>query len=278
MQVIFNADDFGRSKTINTAVLRAYREGVLTSASLMVSGFAMDQAVSIAKDNPSLAVGLHIVTTNGNAVLSHKEIPHLVDNDGRFSDDAVRSGLRYFFSKAAQEELSKEVTAQFERFAATGLPLSHVDGHLHSHIHPTLFGHILKLAEEYGAQGLRLPRDDLSLGLSYNAQRLGLKVGWAIIFGLLSRWCLKHLSGRRLKVTHRVYGLMQSGDMQETYVLKLLNNSNAPSVEIYFHPDTSPEREHLGPNPVDLATLQSPRVKQAVHDKGIRLVTYPTLK
>jgi hypothetical protein len=93
MQVILTADDFGRSAAINAAVLRAHREGVLTSASLMVAGEAAEEAVALARETPSLAVGLHLVAVDGPTVLSQGEIPHLVDEWGRLPADPVRLGL-----------------------------------------------------------------------------------------------------------------------------------------------------------------------------------------
>ncbi len=276
--VILNADDFGRSPEINAAVMRAHRQGVLTSASLMVAGDAVDEAVALAREAPTLAVGLHVVIVAGRATLPAQEIAHLVGGRGRFPNDALYLGLRYLLSGTARRELHGELIAQFERFAATGLPLSHVDSHLHMHMHPAVFNLLLPLAGEYGARGLRLPRDDLWLSLSYDRGRAATKAGWAVIFGLLSRWCLARLRDHHLAVAHRVYGLMQSGRMGEAYVIKLLHGLKVPTAELYFHPASVVGDEALGPNVSDLATLLSPRVRQVIQERGMRLATYPTLR
>ncbi|HBY98435.1 MAG TPA: hopanoid biosynthesis associated protein HpnK [Chloroflexi bacterium] len=278
MQVILNADDFGRSAAINAAVMQSHREGVLTSASLMVAGDAVEAAVALARETPTLAVGLHVVVVAGRAVLPPNEIPHLVDGRGWFPRDPVRTGLRYFLMNRAKQELARELAAQFDRFAATGLPLSHVDSHLHMHMHPTVFGLLLPLAEQYGACGLRLPRDDIWLSLRCDRRRAATKAAWAVIFGLLSRWCHRRLQGHPLTVAQRVYGLMQSGQMREDYVVTVLRRLNVPSAELYFHPATGPEDGALGPNPGDLATLLSPTVRQVLQERGLRLATYRTLK
>ena len=60
LRLIVNADDFGRSRSINEAVIRAHREGILTTASLMVNEPACAEAVALAKENPRLGVGLHL--------------------------------------------------------------------------------------------------------------------------------------------------------------------------------------------------------------------------
>jgi len=278
MHVILNADDFGRSRQINAAIIRAYREGVLTSASLMMAGEAVEDAVILARQNPGLAVGLHIVVINGRSVLPPERIPHLVNHQGFFSDDAVSAGVKYFASPRLQNELAQELTAQFECFSKTGLPLSHVDGHLHMHVHPTVFDRVIDLADQYGARGIRLPNDDLGLALRYDRSQAFTKSVWAIVFGLLRRWGLRRLQGHDLKVADRVYGLMQSGQMQESYVLKLLHTLSVPSAEIYFHPANLSVGEALGPNPWDLATLLSPTVRQVIKERGLCLSTYGTLR
>jgi len=277
MQVILSADDFGHSAAINAAVLRAHCEGVLTSASLMVAGEAAEEAVALAREIPSLAVGLHLVAVDGPAVLPPDELPHLVNGRGRFPADPFRLGLRYAVSRAARGELRREVAAQFARFAATGLPLSHVDGHHHMHMHPTVFAMLLPMARQYGAQGLRLVREDLWLGLRDDRGRPLTRVSWAVAFGLLSRWGARRLRGSPLIAAQRVYGLMQSGRMTEAYVLRLLRRLTVPTAEIYFHPSTAAE-EALGPNPGDLAALLSPAVRRLIGERHIRLATYPLLK
>ncbi len=277
MQFILNADDFGYSANINEAVIRAHRHGVLTSASLMVAGDAAEEAVALARETPTLAVGLHVVVAGGRAVLPPEQIPHLVDSNGCFADDPFHAGVRYFFSHTAQNELARELGAQFDRFAATGLSLSHVDSHLHMHLHPTVFGMLLPLAVRYGARGLRLPRDDLRLALGHDRRHAGLKATWAIAFGLLGRRCQSQLGGNHLNVADRVYGLMQTGQMHKAYVADLLRQLKVPTAELYFHPSTVHEGEARGPNPDDLATLVSPSIRQVIQEQDLCLATYATL-
>jgi hopanoid biosynthesis associated protein HpnK len=277
MQIILNADDFGRTPAINAAVVQAHQQGVLTATSLMAGAEAAEEAVALARTLPELAVGLHLVVVGGKAALSHRQAPHIVDEQGRFSNDPFGAGLRYAFSRTARQELACEMEAQFERFMATGLPLSHVDGHMHMHMHPTVLKLLVPLAVQYGAQGIRVPRDDLRLGLRYDRRHAGTKILWATAFGLLARAQMRFIRSHPLAVTDRVYGLMQTGQMSEEYVIWLLHRINVPTAEIYLHPSTVPLDEPLGPNPGDLAALISPAVRKAIAERGIRLVTYPAL-
>jgi predicted glycoside hydrolase/deacetylase ChbG (UPF0249 family) len=167
--------------------------------------------------------------------------------------------------------------AQFERYATYGLPLAHVDGHLHMHVHPTVFDLLVPLAESYGAGGLRLPHDDFWLAMGHSRQRALTKTTWAVIFGLLTARCRKRLDGSRLAVADRVYGLMQTGQMEEAYVLKLLSQMRVPTAEIYFHPSLAPDGDGHDGRQVDLEALLSPAVRRAIQDRGLRLATYATL-
>lgn len=262
--LIINADDFGRSAEINRAVLRAHREGVLNSASLMVAGEAADEAVEIARQNPGLTVGLHLVVVDGPAVLPPDRIPHLVGADGKFPNAPVTLGLRYAFSRAARKELEAEIAAQFERFASTGLPLSHVDGHQHMHMHPAVFDRMLPLAKRFGAKRIRIVRDDLRLALRHDRRSAIGKCIATAIFAALARQAMRS----DLPAPKRTYGFLQSGGMTEPYVLLAIQQM-PDSAEIYFHPTDGPRLDALGPNPGDLATLVNPAVRRAIEARGL---------
>ena len=92
--LIITADDFGLHSSVNQAVVRAHREGVLSAASLMVAAPAAADAIARAHACPSLRVGLHLVLADGQAILPRSAIPNLVDIHGRFGERMARDGLR----------------------------------------------------------------------------------------------------------------------------------------------------------------------------------------
>lgn len=276
-RVIINADDFGRSAEINEAVVEAHRCGVLTSASLMVTGEAAEEAAALARQTPTLSVGLHVVLVDGRSALSRAEIPHLVDAEGRFPKSPLRAGLRYAFNRPARVELDRELQAQFERFAATGLHLSHVDGHLHMHLHPVVLRRLLPLAVEHGARGIRVPRDRLGPALRRDRRRLVTKLARAAVFAPLSRWSARTIGRHGLSVAARTYGLMQTGEMEEAYVVDILRRLDEPVAELYFHPTTGDRLDLLGPNPGDYHALISPAVRGVIQQRHLQLASYPML-
>jgi hopanoid biosynthesis associated protein HpnK len=277
-QVIINADDFGRSEEINEAIIRAHREGVLTSCSLMVSGAAFQQAVRLARENPRLGVGLHLVTVVGKSVLPHAEIPSLVDAQGNFSDDPNLAGVKYYFSPQARREIRKELAAQFAKFAATGLPFSHIDGHLHLHVHPVIFKTALQLGVRYGVKRMRVPIEELRLALRFDQRYRLRKAVYRLLFGALGAYMKRHLRRHGFAFAERVYGNLQSGAMNEDYLLYALENLRAPTNEIYFHPALYASPQNLNDEErqglAEYEALISRKVIERARHSPVKLITY----
>lgn len=277
-RLIVNADDFGASEQINEAVIRALNEGVLTSASLMVTGAAFEQAVMLAKENPGLAVGIHLVTVVGRSALPRSEIPSLVDQDGNFSNNPTAAGLKYYFSPQARRELRRELAAQFEKFHSTGLPLSHIDGHLHLHVHPVIFNIALELGAKYGARRMRVPVEDRRLALEFDRRDFLRKTVHAMLFGGLGVYMKRKLRARGFKFPERVYGNLQSGRMSEQYFLYVLDTLSADTSEIYFHPASYPNDKLLNSDErqcsIEFEALMSSLVKERINALGVALTNY----
>src|SRR5215471_3909623 len=277
-RLIVNADDFGISETVNEAVIRAFTEGVLTSCSLMVTGEAVEHAVSLARAHPGLAVGLHLVTVMGRAVLPPAEIPTLVDASGNFAANSIVAGLKYYFSPQARDELRRELRAQFEAFAATGLRLSHIDGHLHMHVHPVVFQAAVELGTRYGVRRMRVPQEEYRLAVNFNRQHASTKALYTLLFGQLARRMQRQLRASGFVYTERVYGNLHSGQMDEQYFLYMLDNLRTDNNEIYFHPAVYPADCLLTAaaqqSMREFAALTSPSVRRRAHELGIMLTNY----
>lgn len=269
-RLVVDADDFGRSRSINDAVIRAHREGILTSASLMVAGEAWQEAVELARAHPTLGVGLHLTLVCGRAVLPPSRIPGLVDSAGCFSDRAPLAGFRYWASPKLRDPLRAELGAQFARFHATGLTLDHVNGHLHLHLHPVVFDLLREHAREWGIERMRLTRDSLSLSRRMSRGYWGYRLSHAAIFGWLSRRAAPVFSRLGIRHTDAVFGLLQDGRVDEAYVLDLLPRLPPGTHELYAHPSMDRFRH-------EYEAFASPRVKERVRELGIELVRYQDL-
>jgi chitin disaccharide deacetylase len=270
-RLVVTADDLGLSAAVNAAIARAHREGVLTAASLMVTGEAAAEAVALARATPTLAVGLHLVLADGRPALPAGELPHLAGPDGRLQRDPARAGLRWTTSAAARRELARELEAQFARFAATGLPLSHVDGHHHLHVHPAAFPVVAALAARHRARALRLPWEGLRALGDARPRRAAAEAAVLGALALRGRPTARRLG---LAFADRVHGLVRSGAMDEGYVLALLERLGPGTTELFLHPSTAPGAPR-GANAGDLAALTSLVVRRAIAARGLALGGWP---
>ncbi|HEY7890274.1 MAG TPA: hopanoid biosynthesis-associated protein HpnK [Steroidobacteraceae bacterium] len=268
--LIVTADDFGLHPAVNRAVEQAAGEGVLSAASLMVGAPAAPDAVRRARELPGLSVGLHIVLADGWSVLPQRSIPALVDGQGRFGNNMVRDGVRFFALPGVRRQLEAEIRAQFRAFAESGLPLDHVNAHKHFHLHPTLLEMLLRIGSEFGVPAVRLPREP-----AWVARRSGAIAGPAVA-GLLCPWLAimrRRLRAARIAHNDYVFGISDSGSMDEARLLEILAKLPDGVTEIYLHPAVQ-SGAAIAPSMAgyrhadELAALLSPRVRAAVSACG----------
>ena len=269
-RLIVNADDFGLSRSVNQAVIRAHRDGILTSASLMVNEPGFEEAVKLAKENPKLGVGLHLTLLMGHSTLPPGKISGLVNARGEFSNHPTGTGMNYFFKPALREQLRAEIHAQFEKFRSMGLTLDHVNGHLHLHLHPVVFKILMEDREKLGIRHLRLTRDCLSRSRKMSNGQLFYRVSHAAIYEWLSNRARESLRQGGIKHAQITFGLLQNARVDEAYVLKLLPELPNGDSELYSHPSLDDFKHEFD-------ALVSPRVKDLITHLGIELIRYQDL-
>jgi len=228
-RITLTADDFGLSEAVNEGVERAHREGVLGAASLMVAGPAAADAVARVRRMPGLRVGLHLVVVEGPAVLPPHAIPALVDAAGWFPSDQMRLGLRYFFLPQVRRQLAAEIRAQFEAFAATGLPLGHADAHKHMHLHPTVGRLLVEAGRAHGLRRVRVPAEPAGVMARLGAPGNRALHAW-------SRLLRAQLRRAGMSAPDAVFGLAWSAGMTTARVRRLLDVLPDGDIELYFHP------------------------------------------
>src|ERR1700712_3766727 len=138
-RLILNADDFGLTPGINRAIAELHRAGVLTSATLMATGAAFDDAVAIAYANPTLGVGCHITLVDGIPVAHPQSIPSLIGGDGKtlrsrildFTQARLRGDIR-------EDDIEREALAQLQKLQRAGIDVTHLDTHKHTHLFPAV--------------------------------------------------------------------------------------------------------------------------------------------
>jgi chitin disaccharide deacetylase len=278
-KLIITADDFGASVPMNEAVEQGHRRGILSAASLMVGAPAVTDAVERARRLPSLGVGLHLTLVGGYPVLPARQIPDLVGADGRFSRHIVRFGIALFFLRNIQRQIEAEIEAQFHRFRATGLPLDHVNGHQHFHMHPVVTRAIARIAPAFGSPPVRIPLEPFLHSWRAAADRpLRRLVSW-LFYAAQTHGMRRQLGAAGLPMNDHVFGVYDSGAMVERRLLQFLAHLPDGITEFYCHPAT---RRWDGPDNLpayyrpedELAALISAEVSARLEAASVQPVSF----
>ena len=274
-RLLLSADDFGLSPAVNEGIERAHRNGLLSTASLMVAGPAADDAVSRARRLPELRVGLHVVAVEGPAVLPPAEIPLLVGADGWFGSGQLSLAWRYAFRPAARRQLAAEIAAQFDAFAATGLRLDHANAHKHMHLHPTVGALLIEAGRRHGLSALRVPMEPpLRWAEPGGTDPAGARA--------LRRWTrLLRGQARRagLATNDHCFGIAWSGDMTVERMRSLVPRLPDGLSEVYLHPAAGRDAllDRLMPayrHQAELDALCDPALPGLLRRAGVRLSTW----
>ena len=268
---------------MNRAIVRAHTDGILTATSLMVTAPAVDEAIALARATPTLDVGLHLTLVQGRPASSDARATGLATASGGFRESAIPAAIRYFFTPRLRQAVRREVRAQLERYRATGLPLSHLDGHLNVHLHPMLQDILAPLVVEFDIPAMRLTREEVAPNLRWDRRHVARKTFEGLVLRLLSTMAERRFRAHGVVFAERTLGLHQSGACDEPYLAHVLDTLPAGTSELYCHPAESQtgEMRRLMPGyrPADeLAALTSPQIRELVERRGVRLVRWSELR
>lgn len=240
----------------------------------MVAAPAAADAVARARRLPGLRVGLHLVLVEARPALTPARIPDLVDSNGVFRTDMARLGLDIALWPSVRRQLADEITAQFEAYRATGLPLDHVNAHKHFHLHPVIGALTTRIGRAYGAPAIRVPCEPAGIVDAIEPGAAGLPGR------VLGQWAriLRAQAGRAgLSAPDAVFGLAWSGAMTPPRVAALLARLPPGFVEIYTHPATADDFAGHAPGyryAEELVALTDPACIDAVRRSVHRLAGY----
>ncbi len=159
-RLIVNADDFGLTAGVNRAIVEAHTRGIVTSSTLMANGRAFDDAVRLAKTVPQLSVGCHVVLIDGEPVLDAKRLPSITSahsSADRFRDDLKSFAIRALAGRLDSGEIEAEASAQIRKLQSSGIGVSHLDTHKHTHLFPAVLRPLLGAARACGVRAIRNP-------------------------------------------------------------------------------------------------------------------------
>lgn len=147
MNLIINADDFGRTEAINAAILDLYKAGIVSSATVMSNGTCFEHAVQLAREYPQLGVGVHLCL-DGPFNSSPGPSSVIEPSTGRFYDkDAIIQRIKAL--RVNQADVYREYCLQIEKVLDHGLQISHLDHHHHLHLYFPVLAAVIRAAKKY---------------------------------------------------------------------------------------------------------------------------------
>ncbi|HEX7900397.1 MAG TPA: ChbG/HpnK family deacetylase [Planctomycetota bacterium] len=257
IRLLVRSDDMGVAQAVNEGCVRSCVDGLARSVEVIVPGPWYPQAVRMLKERPEIDVGLHLCLTSEWEEVKWRPLTHapsLVDAGGHFfpttrqrKDFPPDTG--FLEAGPKPEEVERELRAQIEKLKRDLPRLSHMSSHMGTAVStPELKALVQKLGAEYG--------------LAVETSNIKPVRGWS--------------------------GARKSGEQKEADLVDVLQKLEAGTWLIVEHPALdSPESRAMGhrgyTNVAEdragvLRALTSPRAKEVVKTRGIKLISYADLK
>ena len=146
--LIVNADDYGMTSGISNGIIAAFERGVVTSTSALTVAAAFDRHAQQLVDS-GIPTGAHLAAVGEDRpLLSAREIPTLVDRDGRFPLRWREFVQRAATGRVDPSDLTREFRAQLTRLRDLGVNETHLDSHQNIHLWPSVARDVVDLAAE----------------------------------------------------------------------------------------------------------------------------------
>jgi len=275
-QLIVNADDLGLTPGVNRGILRAFQDGIVTSASLLVTGNAFEDAVALARQNPQLDIGLHLALVEERAVLGPEGLPSLVDEAGLFPRTSGEFLRRAFLGRINWDEVEREIAAQIARFQEAGLRLSHLNSHQHLHMFPPVFQIVRRLTRGIDNVWIRNPtgpwRKSPGVQIGRWVESLGLNLTCLLARGLYG--------GPLPRMPDGMYGFEVGGCLTGSALERTLRKIPDGLYELICHPgeddaETRTRYSHWGYRwAEEREALMAPETRVALKEQEIKLTSF----
>jgi chitin disaccharide deacetylase len=272
--LIVNADDYGLTAAVSRGILRAHREGIVTSTSVLAIAPGFEPSVGALRDTPGIGVGAHLAAVGEDPpLLSAREVPTLVDDKGRLAMSWRQFLPRVAAGRVDLEDLRREFTAQLTCLQQAGLTIGHVDTHQHLHLWPAVGSVVMDVAQSAGIRALRIVRSASRGPTGITVRRLA---------GRLERIARE----RGFRFPAAGSGLDEAGTLDEDRLgpaLERLSRAPGTSAELATHPGEAgdPDLTRYRWGYVwdrELEALVDPAVRRRVSSLGFKLGTYADLE
>jgi len=284
-RLIINADDFGLTSGVNRAIAEANSGGVVTSATIMANSPAYSEAVALAKAAPRLKTGCHVVLIDGEPLSG--DLPTLARNNGRFRSSLTDFARAAWQRKIAAEEVQREAEAQIRKIQSSGITVTHVDSHKHTHMFPHILHPVLRAARACGIRAVRNPFEPLrswAPGILTSTPGLWLRSAAVAAFRVFAAEFRQAIHEEGMLAPDGTVGIAATGLLDQKVMLAILKALPRGTWELVCHPGyadsdlKAASTRLVESRQVELKALTSEKTKKALAAHGIELISYADLK
>jgi predicted glycoside hydrolase/deacetylase ChbG (UPF0249 family) len=274
IRLVVNADGFGSNPGLSRAVLRAHREGIVTSTSVI--GNCADPAATKAMldEAPRLGVGVHLTLVEGPPVANPSAVRSLLGPEGQFAARPTEVLLSWSKGAMRADDVEREFEAQVARLRDFGLQIDHLNTRSHLGFLPAIGRAVETVARRHGIPGIRMAIEKPTLGWIVEAQRGAMA---AALGGLA--WLTRRKLGT-LRHGPRTWGFVESGQLDEVRILEIVGRLDPGIHELICHPaePSGPPPSRGASDPArELRALTSPLVREAIGHRGVQLCRWADL-
>jgi hopanoid biosynthesis associated protein HpnK len=286
-RLIVNADDFGLTAGVNRAIVEAHTRGIVTSSTLMANGRAFDDALRLAKTAPRLSVGCHVVLIDGKPVLDAKRLPSITSASGaRFRDELKSFAIRALAGRLDSAEIEAEASAQIRKLQSSGIAVSHVDTHKHTHLFPAVLRPLLRAAQACGVHAIRNPfgpRKPLKSSELLTRPNLWARYAEVRILSTLAAKFRDAVKCEGMVAPDGTLGIVVTGALDEKLFRGIAAIIPEGTWEFVCHPGYNDDdlksantRLHAS-RETELRVLTMPQARELLLQQGIELISYRNL-
>jgi hopanoid biosynthesis associated protein HpnK len=283
-RLIVNADDFGLTAGVNRAIIEGNHSGIVTSATLMANAKATHAAIDLARTQPSLKTGCHVVLIDGVPLASN--LPSLTGGSSRFRSSLKRFALAATRGQIAADEIQREVEAQIRKLQSCGVTITHVDSHKHTHMFPRILRPLLRAAKACGIRAVRNPFEPLKswpAGMVLGSPGLWLRSAGVMAFQIFAAEFRRVLKEEGMVSTNGTVGIAVTGMLDQKRLLRILEALPEGTWELVCHPGYSDsDLQAAGTRltqsrEIELSAVASAETKKALARRQIKLISYADL-
>jgi hopanoid biosynthesis associated protein HpnK len=279
-KIIINADDFGLCDGVNRAVVQAHTEGVLTSTTIMANMPSARQAVELAKQLPTLGVGVHLNLFEGKPLSKDPCVDCLLNTDGEFAYSPCHLSFLSVINRKIRSAIAIELAAQIQWVINNGIKPTHLDSHKHIHSFPVIFPIVCDLAKSFGIVAIRWPFEPKQVSQkSWPPPPKGGKKRAAIVRAMA---IINRKQNPTFLKTQAVLGIAHTGKIDIDFLKTAALQDFEEAVEIITHPGFTDGLDKIKTRLIherkmELDALCDKQTKQYFKDETIKLVHYGQL-